>query len=254
MGRPSPSESDREAPPIRRWAFFALAMVVGLACVRLGFWQLDRLAERRAQNAAVQAQLDLPAVSLPEDLDGPQDPPYRRATARGTFDPSQEIYLSGRSRDGVAGVHVVTPLRLEGSGQTLLVDRGWISDPVYRTESPETWSIEGTVEVNGVLLPTQHEPALAFLADRLPGPGEPPLRSWRALFIPGIQAQLPYPILELYLMQETPPGTDSAPVPTPELDLSEGPHLGYAIQWFAFAAIAFVGGLLRLRRRPAPYV
>jgi len=250
MGQPSPSESGRDAAPVRRWSFFALAIVVGLACVRLGIWQLDRLADRRAQNAAMLAQLNLPALSLPEDLDGPQDLAFRRAAARGTFDPSQEIYLSGRSRDGVAGVHVVTPLHLDGSDQTLLVDRGWIPDPVYRTESQDTWSIEGPIELSGVLLPTQPEPSLAVLADRLPGPGEPRLRSWRALSIPGIRAQLPYPILDLYLMQESSPAADGAPEPTPELDLSEGPHLGYAIQWFAFAAIAFVGGILWRRRRP----
>ena len=252
MGLPSPSETGRESAPIRRWAFFALAMIVGMACVRLGFWQLDRLAERQAQNAAARAQLDLPALRLPEDLDGVEDLASRRAAARGIFDPSQEVYLGGRSLDGVAGVHVVTPLHLEQSDQTVLVDRGWISDPDYRTESPETWSIDGPIEVSGVLLPTQREPALAILADRLPEPGEPPLRLWRALSIPGIRAQLPYPILDVYLMQETPPSAEGAPVPTSELDLSEGPHLGYAIQWFAFAAIALAGGAFWLRTTSRP--
>ena len=248
MVEPTSEGHGRQAGPARRWVFFALAMVVGLICLRLGVWQLDRLAERRAQNAAIRDRLELPPLALPEDFVGEEDMTYRRATARGVFDASNEVFLSGRSLDGIAGVHVVTPLRFEARDQALLIDRGWISDPVYRTESPDRWAIDGPVEVSGVLLPSQREPALAFLADQVPDEGEPPLRAWRALSVPGIQAQLPYPILDVYLTQQS-PSADEAPTPTPELDLSDGPHLGYAIQWFAFAATAFVGGFIWLRRR-----
>jgi len=152
--------------------------------------------------------------------------------------------------DGMAGVHVVTPLHLAGSDQTILVERGWIADKVYRTQPPASWSVGGQVEVSGLLLPTQREPSLAFLADRPPGLGEPPLRAWRALSIPGVQAQLPYPVLGVYLMQESPAPSEDAPTPQSELDLGEGSHLGYSIQWFAFAATAFIGGWIWMRRRP----
>jgi surfeit locus 1 family protein len=40
-------------------------------------------------------------------------------------------------------------------------------------------------------------------------------------------------------------------VPAPALD--EGPHMSYAIQWFAFATVAIVGGVAFVRagrRRP----
>ena len=236
--------------PLRRWIFFGLAVVVGLVCIRLGIWQLDRLAQRRALNAAARAHLDLPAVALPEDLGPSEDLAYRHATARGTFDGSHEIYLTSRPLDGIAGVHVVTPLLLGEGGPALLVDRGWIADEDYRAGSGQTWSTDGPAEVGGMLLPSQHEPALGFLADRIPAVGEPPLTEWRAMFIPGIRQQVPYPILDVYLAQESPAPWPNAPAPAPELDLSEGPHLGYAVQWFAFAAIALVGGIFWLRRNP----
>ncbi|HKY85116.1 MAG TPA: SURF1 family protein [Anaerolineales bacterium] len=242
-----PTSSSRSA---RRWVFFALALVVGVVCVRLGIWQLGRLGERRAQNAAARARMDLPALILPEDITGLSDLSYRRASARGVFDSTREVYLSDRSLDGVAGVHVVTPLHLEESDQTILVERGWIADSVYRTQPPASWSVEGQVEVSGLLLPSQREPSLAFLADRPPGPGEPPRRAWRALSIPGIQAQLPYPVLGVYLMQESSGPSEGPLTPILELDLSEGSHLGYAVQWFAFAATAFIGGWIWMRRRP----
>jgi surfeit locus 1 family protein len=236
--------------PVRRWAFFGLAVFVALGCIRLGFWQLDRLAERRALNDAARSQLELPAVSLPQDLERGDAFAYRKATALGVFDPSHEVYLTSRSLDGIAGVHVVTPLLLDAGGPALLVDRGWIPDTDYRALTSQSWSVEGPTEVSGFLMPSQTEPALTFLADRVPAEGEPPLLEWRALHIPGIRRQVPYPVLDVYLVQESPAPSAAAPTPAPELDLSEGAHLGYALQWFAFAAIALVGGALWLRRGP----
>lgn len=232
---------------LRNWAFFALAMVLGIVCIRLGVWQLDRRGQRLARNAAIEASLSLPPAVLPDDLDTATDLEYRRSRARGTYDPTGEIYLSNRSLDGVAGVHVVTPLRLEGRDEVLLVDRGWISDSELRSDSAERRSVAEPVEVEGLLLPSQREPSLAFLGDRVPAPGDPPLAIWRALYIPGIRRQLSSPVLDVYLLQESAAGDDE-PIPAPELDLTQGPHLGYAVQWFAFAATAFVGGWLWLRK------
>src|SRR3990172_530816 len=246
----SPIPSPRAARPIRHWAFFAMAIVIGLACLRLGFWKLDRLAQRRAVNASAQARLDRPAISLPQVLGAAENLEYRRATASGVFDPTHEVYLTSRPQDGIAGVHVVTPLRLADDGPAILVDRGWMADADYRSLAPESWSQDGPTEVSGFLMPSQEEPALAFLADRVPEEGEPPLLAWRALSIPGIGRQIPYPPLNVYLVQESPAPHARAPRPSPELDLSEGPHLGYALQWFAFAAIAWVGAGLWLWRGP----
>ena len=58
-----------------------MAVLIGLACIRLGFWQLDRLAERRRVNASARAQLELPPISLPQALAESDDLEYRRATA-----------------------------------------------------------------------------------------------------------------------------------------------------------------------------
>ena len=141
-----------------------MAVLIGLACIRLGFWQLDRLAERRGVNASAQAQLDLPAISLPQALAENGDLEYRRATASGVFDAAHEIYLTSRPQDGIAGVHVVTPLLLAEAGPAVLVDRGWIADADYRALSPETWSLEGPAEVSGF---APNNPPPRFRSSRL---------------------------------------------------------------------------------------
>jgi surfeit locus 1 family protein len=164
------------------------------------------------------------------------------------------VALSSRPQDGIAGVHVVTPLQLAETGPALLVNRGWISDEDHRTRPQESWAVEGTTEVSGFLLPSQSEPSIAWLADKVPAEGEPPLREWRALSIPDLRRQMPYPLLDVYLVQESAAPHPGAPEPAAELDLGEGSHLGYAVQWFAFAAIAIIGGGIWLRRGTSPRV
>jgi surfeit locus 1 family protein len=62
------------------------------------------------------------------------------------------------------------------------------------------------------------------------------------------RGDLPYSLLPVYvlLQSQQPPQDLPAIVPVPTLD--EGPHLSYAIQWFAFATIAVVGGAVLLLR------
>jgi surfeit locus 1 family protein len=250
---PGNQETARQAAPrlARRWGFFGLAILVGLICIRLGFWQLDRLAERRSANSSIRARLELPELSLSADLAEGSDLAYRTAVARGEFDLTHEMYLTSRARDGIAGLQVITPLLLQDGGPAVLVDRGWISDADYRTGPSDHGTERGQIEVRGVLLPSQPEPAMAFLADRVPAEGGAPRVEWRALSIEGMRRQIPYPILDVYLAQQGPAANPNTPRPSTEIDLSEGPHLGYAIQWFAFAAIALIGGGLWLRRARA---
>ena len=106
-----------------------LAVVVAAVCVRLGIWQLQRLGERRARNAAVSARLAAPPVSLNQLPGDPTAARYRRVRLTGTLDFDHEIVLIGRSRQGAPGVHIVTPLRLDGSDRAVLVNRGWVYAP-----------------------------------------------------------------------------------------------------------------------------
>jgi surfeit locus 1 family protein len=66
---------------------------------------------------------------------------------------------------------------------------------------------------------------------------------------------MPFRLLPVYLQlsEQDPPQVEGLPAPAPLPELSEGPHLGYALQWFAFATIALVGYVVLLRRgrRPA---
>src|SRR5919108_127931 len=93
----------------------ALAVVVAL-CIGLGFWQLDRLRARRALNERIAARLHAPPVTNASALADTAGLIYRVLTARGRFDNARSIVLPGRTYRGVPGIHLLSPLRLEGRG------------------------------------------------------------------------------------------------------------------------------------------
>src|SRR6266850_6926909 len=90
----------------------AVALAVAIVCVRLGFWQLDRLGQRRARNAIVAARLALPPLRV-ERGTPPDSTRNRRLIARGVYDFAHELISPGKSLDGTPGVSLVTPLRLD---------------------------------------------------------------------------------------------------------------------------------------------
>lgn len=226
----------------RDLAFLLLSLAVAAVCLRLGFWQLDRLEDRRAQNAVIRTRQALPALDLARVDWSRSDLAYRTAEGEGAWDSAHEIVLVNRARQGVAGVHLVTPLRIEGSPDSILTDRGWLPQESAAGEARAAYAGTGSMRVRGVLKPAQEEPSWSFLADPTPAPQGTRRTSWRVLHIPWIQRQVPYPLAPYYLELTAAPAHGPQPDPEPDLDLSEGPHLGYAIQWFLFSAIALGGG------------
>lgn len=217
--------------------FLVLAAIVAAVCVRLGIWQLDRLGERRAANALVSARLDSGVVDvrrLPADTALAR---YRRVTARGTYDFEHEIVLSGRSRSGSPGVNLLTPLRVPGSDTAVLVNRGWVYSPSARDIDRAEWQEPAEAEVTGFVA-TFIDPTTGVTIVS----GQP--RTIRWLDPRTIDSLIPYPVLPFYVVT-TDTGAvlarDGVPARLAPPPLDEGSHLGYAFQWFSFAAI-FLGG------------
>ena len=106
----------------RRWLLTTILVVLAMAVMaRLGIWQLDRLAQRKAFNARVQAQLDqteldLTGESQKENLAGME---YLAVHVVGEYDHSQQIALRNQYWQNQWGVHLVTPLHIQNSDQVV---------------------------------------------------------------------------------------------------------------------------------------
>lgn len=227
-------------PRTRGYLFFGITLVLAAGFVSLGIWQLSRLAERRATNRRIAAIRALPVISL--DSAGGSWPAerleHRRVTATGEYDPAGELVLRGQSEKGVAGVRLVTPLRIVGRDSAVLVARGFVPSPDAMTVDQGAVREGGLVRVEGIA---------SVLADPGP-PGDARVRNglttWRRVDLGEARRRVSYPLAGLVILQ-TP---DSSLPATPRRDdppsLDDGPHLSYAIQWFAFAITALVAGVL----------
>jgi surfeit locus 1 family protein len=227
-----------------RWLITTLLVLVAVGVmVRLGIWQLDRLHQRREANARIQAQIDAPALDLNQSIpiNDLYDMEYRQVIVRGTYDPQNEIILRGQARDGLPGHHLLTPLRIQGSDQSVLVDRGFIPLEDEKPAARTKYAISGPVEVRGVIRRSQSNRRFG-VADPTLAPGETRRDAWNAVRLDRIASQSPYPLLPVYVEAQPDAAQAGPPFPQTEApDLSEGPHMGYAIQWFSFAAILAVG-------------
>jgi cytochrome oxidase assembly protein ShyY1 len=228
----------------RSIVFLVGTIVVAATCVRLGIWQLHRLEWRRAYNASVTAGLSPAPSPIQRVLDGETDPTnlsFRRAVATGTYDASREVILYGRTQNDTPGNHVLTPLVLPG-GSAVIVDRGWIPfDPEQPTPVQGAAAAPtGTVTVTGVLFPPD---------STAPPTGASAVATVREVDLTQLQVEMPYRLLPVYLLlgEQTPPQPGGVPSPGSLPELTEGPHLSYAYQWFSFAVIAVLGYGLLLR-------
>jgi surfeit locus 1 family protein len=231
----------RRLVPSARWALL-LVLFLGLAAafVRLGFWQLDRLEQRREFNADLaraQGEPPRPVEEVaPARADG-VDVAYRHVSARGRYLAGDEVVLYGRALDGEPGHHLLTPLQLE-DGRVLVVDRGWVPHALDTPPVGEAAPPVGDVTLTGVLFPPEASGGDAA-GERLTRVDVSSVG--RAVGRDTIPAYL-------RLQSQEPPSSGELPRPVPLPEPTEGPHLSYAIQWFAFAALAPVGYVALVRR------
>src|SRR5690606_30438042 len=133
-----------------------LVLILAAVCVRLGFWQLDRLEQRRARNAALAEALARPPLQLDGDslaavLGDPEGYLYRRVRVRGEYAPEAGVVQRGRSLHGRPGVYLFTPLRISGSRWAVMVNRGWAPSPDALSIDPRPLAEPGVREVEGIL-------------------------------------------------------------------------------------------------------
>ena len=235
-----------------KWLLTTLLVLVGGGvCVRLGLWQLDRLEQRRAFNAHIQSMWAAPPLTLTgqptDDLSAME---YRAISASGKYDFDNQAVLRNRYFQDTYGYHLLTPLVLE-DGSAILVDRGWI--PAEGNEAPADWrryDQPGRVDIQGQIRLGQLKPDLGGVPDPTLAPGQTRLDFWNIVNLDRLNQQVPYPLLDVYLQPDPDPEDMEPPVPyQPEIEISEGPHLGYAGQWFTFATILVLGYPFYLRKQ-----
>jgi surfeit locus 1 family protein len=224
-------------------------LIIGLALgfVNLGLWQLERHRERGVENQVMSARLQSDSIpvstlltSVGSDLSSLE---YRPVLVEGEYLPELEMLVRNMTNRGQAGFHVITPLQTADAG-VVLVNRGWV--PLSMDEPPvESRPPSGTVEVEGLVRLTQLRPSV--------GRVEPDgvLSVVSRVDIDRLSQQLPGEVAPVWVQAlDTGDDIQELPVAVPVPDFTDaGPHLLYAIEWFAFALTGIVGFFFLVRNR-----
>ena len=219
-----PGRLGRFAPRPIPTVFAAAAIAL---FVVLGNWQLGR-AEQKRQLAG---NFDAGGPPIDWQQLPPGAPRYQRVRVGGHYDPGHQFLLDNMSHESVAGVEVLTPFFLD-DGTAVIVNRGWLPFGATRQDLPD-------VAVDG------ERRTIVGRVDELPRPGiwlkAPPATGWpRLVQYPKMdelaaalgrnlapqQVLLDPGVPDGYLRAWTVAGT------------TVDRHIGYAVQWFAFAAVA----------------
>jgi len=216
---------------------FVATLILVLLGIALGNWQTRRAAEK----TALQARLEQGMAAPPLVLDGGSADParlaFRRVLVTGEFIPNWPVFLDNRPQEGRAGFILLMPFKIADSGKSVLVARGWLPrNTAEHDRLPPYTTPPGRITIEGRVV--EH------LA--------------RAM-----QLGTPAPLKPDAIVQNTDPaelarasGLDLLPIvveqtgtslageglqrnwPAPSLDI--GRNKGYAVQWYALAAMAFL--------------
>jgi cytochrome oxidase assembly protein ShyY1 len=184
---------------------------------------------------------------------------------RGRWLDQYAVYIDNRTWRGRAGFHLLTPVKIEGSGQVALVLRGWLpGDPANRSNLPAL-----PVNPSVVMIEARVEPdlpqALELARSVPPGPAD---RLWQnASIAPVLLRQTaeggagPAPhqpaagVAEPLAHQPGVGGAGQLVRDWPAPGAGTDKHRAYAVQWYALAgltAVLWLGLTLRQLRRNRP--
>ena len=213
-------------------------MLAVAVMVKLGFWQLERAAEKATLFNDYQEHAEhsgsRPAANL--NLLERQPERFEAVTVSGEFDPQRYFFIDNQLHQGTPGYHVVGLLNIANQEQQVAVNLGWIEAPTLRSELPDIRLPSGTVSFTAL---TQYPQENVFINDVQ----EQPLGIWPQRipeFVPSAVAdnfQLDIAPFLLLLSKNASFGylRDWKPNVMPPKK-----HQAYALQWFSLAVAALV--------------
>lgn len=205
-----------------------LALMLGL-----GTWQVERLAWKTNLIRHAEAGLAAPAIDLPAGVDlASLD--FRHVAARGTYIHDAAVAFGLSAIGGEPGGRLITPMRLD-DGRIVLVDRGWLPEPLLPPRTPAELQPKGVVDIDGIARWRGSGSAGWMVPSN-----EPEKRRWFSWDIQAMQQALGLDILPVEIVLEHSEGPADLPKAQPvTIDLPND-HLGYAITWYGLAVVLLV--------------
>jgi len=224
------------------WAIFKtlISLLLIILCLWAAQWQYHRGVDRHARNTVIEERIAKSALELTRVEQDLANYEWQSVTTSGVFDSEKQILLRNRYNEGKYGYEVLTLFTADDS-RRFWVDRGWVeagktatTPPVVTPLPTERVSITGRLRLDSSL------PRGSFFA--LPGKGQGLVSELNA------QSQLDTEKFYIDLLSGSDKSlTPEVPAQLPEL--SDGPHMAYALQWIFFGGLVIYGRILIRRTR-----
>lgn len=217
----------------------AAALFIALT-VALGRWQVNRGEEKAGRQALFEARMAETPLVLTGSVASPEPLMYRRVRAAGEWLADRQIFVDNQIRDARPGFHVVTPLRLEGTRDAVLVNRGWVARGKEYPLPPQVGVPAGRVELTGIAT----RPPARYLEL---GRGSVIGNVWQNLSIERYREASGLALLPVVVLADLPAPGLAAVREKPDTGIAK--HHEYALTWFSLAFTALVLWVaLNLRR------
>jgi len=220
--------------------FVAMLLVVALG-LAAGRWQTGRAQEKEALAARLAAGAAAAPLALSAAPVRAAELEFRRLQLTGEWVASWSLYLDNRPYNGRAGFYLLMPFKLAGSNMHVLVARGWLPrDMADRNKLPAVATPSGTVTIEGVARLNAGQ--VMQLGEVTLAPGAI-VQNADAAAVAAASGLAFQPVM---LEQSSGDAGGEAAGgsalvrdwPAPSLGIDK--HRGYAFQWYALAAMAFL--------------
>lgn len=210
-------------------------LFTGIFCA-LGVWQLHRAEEK----AALQAEYDRRALQAPVPLGATvlaaETLQFYRVEAKGFYESDYPLLLDNRVHHGIAGYHVLTPLRIAGGETRVLVNRGWVPLGADRAQVPAIDPPHGEVTVTGVAV----VPRAGFTLGTPDALRRDHVTTWQQLDLARYAAETRFALQPIVILLDPQSPAGGFVRDWARLDTGIAVHEGYAFQWFSLAVTVIV--------------
>lgn len=204
--------------------------------IRLGFWQLDRAEQKRVLQTNHATRSALPSFALEPRVGASDELEYRRVFVKGSFDADRQVLIDNKIHKGKVGYYVITPLKMVGSDQYVLINRGWVPLGHSRDELPKIDVSDRHVTIHGVLVKARRD--IFMISDENRDThGWPARMQW--LDAKQFEKETGYKVYPFaILMDEDAPFGYVREWGNVKLDPVK--NTSYAMQWFSFAILLVI--------------
>ncbi len=199
--------------------------------IKLGLWQYNKAHLKQDIQNSYNESLDNEALNLPAQLDNLDTWKHKKVKIKGHYETEYQILLDNQVEGSRGGFHVVTPLKIEGRNDYVLINRGWIAGGATHTEIPLINTPEELLEIVGLVwVPSKKIFTLESKAQKSQWD-----KVWQHMDLERYQNSVAIKVLPIVIKLDSKSNAGGF-VRNWQLPADKiATNMGYAYQWFGFA-------------------